>query len=564
VGLGAGVSPACCTITGVGVAVMDWGQPRGGIFISYRREETAGQAGRLYDRLSDRFGTDRVFMDVDSIAIGVDFTRAVIEAVSGCEILLALIGREWSAMTDSTGQRRIDDPDDFVRIEIEAALQRDIRVVPVLVEGAALPHAGDLPPGLRPLVRRQALVLSHAGFRSEVSRLVAAVEEVLGAGPGPAAGPGDDAGRAAKAGPPTHVVDAFPGRGDFTTVSAAIEAAQPGDRIVVRPGLYEEALVMGKPLEIVGDGPAADTVIRARDAHVLLFQASVGRVANLTLRQAGGEQSWYGVDIAQGRLELEGCDISSQASGGVAVRGGANPRLRGNKIHDNKHAGVHVNDSGLGTVEDNDITGNTFSGVEIRTGGDPTVRGNKIHDNKGAGVIVYDSGLGTVEDNDITGNTLAGVEIKTGGDPTVRSNKIHDGKAGGVFVQASGLGKVEDNDITGNTFSGVEIKTGGDTTVRGNKIHGNKQSGVFVNESGLGTVEDNDITGNTYAGAEIKSGGNPTLRRNRINRNGYQAVWVYEDGRGVVEDNDLTGNAKGALLIAQDCQANVTHARNKE
>jgi hypothetical protein len=157
---------------------------RGGIFISYRREETAGQAGRLYDHLSDHFGEDRVFMDIDSIAIGTDFTKAVIEAVSGCSILLALIGRHWSAITDTKGIRRIDYPHDFVRVEIESALQRDIRVVPVLIDGAALPQANDLPPSLRPLVRRQAVELSHTGFRSQVSRLVAAVDEVLGVGPG--------------------------------------------------------------------------------------------------------------------------------------------------------------------------------------------------------------------------------------------------------------------------------------------------------------------------------------------------------------------------------------------
>jgi TIR domain len=157
---------------------------RGGIFISYRREETAANAGRLYDRLSERFGEERVFMDVDSIDIGVDFTRAVIEAVSGCNILLALIGRDWSAITDSKGRRRIDNPDDFVRVEIETALQRDIRVVPVLVDGAVLPQANDLPPSLQPLTRRQALELSHTSFRSEISRLVAAVDEVVEAQPG--------------------------------------------------------------------------------------------------------------------------------------------------------------------------------------------------------------------------------------------------------------------------------------------------------------------------------------------------------------------------------------------
>src|SRR6516225_9031338 len=147
---------------------------RGGIFISYRREETAAHAGRLYDRLSDHFGEDRVFMDVDSIAIGADFTKAITEAVSGCSILLALIGRHWSAVTDPKGIRRIDYPQDFVRVEIETALQQDIWVVPVLVDRAVLPQAADLPPSLRPLIRRQALELTHTGFRSEVSRLVAA------------------------------------------------------------------------------------------------------------------------------------------------------------------------------------------------------------------------------------------------------------------------------------------------------------------------------------------------------------------------------------------------------
>src|SRR5215472_5291211 len=156
----------------------------GGIFISYRREETAAQAGRLYDHLSNHFGEDRVFMDIDSIAIGSDFTKAVIDAVSGCNILLALIGPSWSAITDTKGIRRIDYPQDFVRVEIETALQRDIRVIPVLVDGAVLPQSADLPPSLRPLILRQALEISHTSFRSQMSRLIAAVDDVFEVGLG--------------------------------------------------------------------------------------------------------------------------------------------------------------------------------------------------------------------------------------------------------------------------------------------------------------------------------------------------------------------------------------------
>ncbi len=99
---------------------------------------------------------------------------------------------------------------------------------------------------------------------------------------------------------------------------------------------------MDKPLEILGDGPVSEIEIRARDTSALTFQASIGRIANLTLRQAGGKGTFYGVDITQGRLDLEGCDISSQSLSCVAIHDGADPRLRRNKIHDGKQAGVYV------------------------------------------------------------------------------------------------------------------------------------------------------------------------------------------------------------------------------
>jgi parallel beta-helix repeat protein len=366
-----------------------------------------------------------------------------------------------------------------------------------------------------------------------------------------------------KSEPPTHVVDAFE-RGDFTTVGTAVKAARPGDRILVRPGLYQEAVIVDKPLEILGDGPVADIEIRARGADVVLFQAGIGRIANLTLRQAGGKGLWFGVDITQGRLDLEGCDISSQGGSCVTIRDGADPRLRRNRIHDAKEDGVVIYDEGRGTLEDNDITGNTLAGVEIKTGGDPTLRRNRIHDNKASGVLVQDEGRGTLEDNDITGNGLSGVEIRTGGDSTLRRNQIHDNKQDGVNVHDNGRGTLEDNDITGNAYAGVEIKTGGAPALRHNQIHDGKASGVYVHDNGRGTLEDNGITGNARAGVEIRADGDPALRRNKINRNGYQAVWIYDGGRGTLEDNDLTGNPGGAWKIAEDCRGNVTRARNKE
>jgi len=380
---------------------------------------------------------------------------------------------------------------------------------------------------------------------------------------GPSAPQAPPAQGTARTEPPTHVVDPFH-RGDFTTISEAIKTAQPGDRILVRPGLYPESLVIDKPLEILGDGPPADIQVHAHDAHVVVFRANISRIANLTLRQAGGEGTWYGVDIGQGRLELEGCDITSHSGACVAIHAGADPRLRRNTIHDGKTVGVFVHDQGLGILEDNDITANIGPGVAITTGGNPTLRRNTIHDSKGPGVLVRDQGLGILEDNDITANAHPGEQIRTGGNPTLRRNTIHDGKASGVYVYDQGLGILEDNDITANTYSGVTIQTGGNPTLRRNTIHDGKASGVYVYDQGLGILEDNDITANARAGAEIRTGGNPTLRRNRINRNEYEAVWIYQGGKGVVEDNDLTGNKGGSWDIEADSRDDVARARNRE
>ncbi len=151
----------------------------GRIFISYRREETAYPAGWLYDRLADRFSGGQVFKDVDSIQLGDDFVEVVTRAVGSCDVLLALIGDQWLTITDEHGRRRLDDPDDFVRLEIEAALTRNVRVIPILVDGARMPNADELPDSLVKLVRRQALELSPARFEFDTSRLFEVLDWTL-------------------------------------------------------------------------------------------------------------------------------------------------------------------------------------------------------------------------------------------------------------------------------------------------------------------------------------------------------------------------------------------------
>jgi hypothetical protein len=149
------------------------------IFMSYRREETAYPAAWLFERLASQFGRYQVFKDIDSIEPGEDFGEIITTAVESCHVLLALIGRQWLTIAGQDGRPRLENPDDFVRREIEAALARDVRVIPVLVDGARMPRAEDLPPSLGKLARRQALDLNPARFGADAQRLVRSLGPVI-------------------------------------------------------------------------------------------------------------------------------------------------------------------------------------------------------------------------------------------------------------------------------------------------------------------------------------------------------------------------------------------------
>lgn len=148
----------------------------GAIFISYRRDDAEGQAGRLFGDLSHHFGKDAVFMDVAAIEPGRDFRKVIDQQVSVCGVLLALVGRKWLDAVDETATRRLDDPMDFVRLETASALRRDIPVVPVLVQGAKMPKAEQLPDELKEFAFRNAVELTHARWDSDVQVLIRALQ----------------------------------------------------------------------------------------------------------------------------------------------------------------------------------------------------------------------------------------------------------------------------------------------------------------------------------------------------------------------------------------------------
>ena len=152
----------------------------GHIFVSYRRSDSADIAGRIYDRLVDRFGRAPIFKDVDSIPLGLDFKKYLEQKVGECDVLLAIIGDHWLDARDSAGNRRLYDPDDFVRIEIQSALERGIPVVPLLVRDAHMPRVDHLPVGLQKLVYRNGIpIRPDPDFHRDMDRLISSLEKYV-------------------------------------------------------------------------------------------------------------------------------------------------------------------------------------------------------------------------------------------------------------------------------------------------------------------------------------------------------------------------------------------------
>lgn len=238
------------------------------VFISYRRVGTAMHAGRLYDAMTARFGDHNVFMDLE-MAPGEDFVERIKTEVGRCRALLVVIGPEWMGANDGTasGAQRLADPGDFVRLEVETALQAaDVTIIPVLVAGAHMPDPDALPETLRPLARRNAIELTDLRWRYDCQRLMTALDDLLGGGDG-------------DCGPRTGT-----GTGTGVDVSALLPLWLEGVAVAVAAGLI--ARLAFDFLSVPNGSPERDTVIAAIELRGVCWAAIGAALAVwLTLRR---------------------------------------------------------------------------------------------------------------------------------------------------------------------------------------------------------------------------------------------------------------------------------------
>jgi serine/threonine protein kinase len=356
---------------------------------------------------------------------------------------------------------------------------------------------------------------------------------------------------------PALVVDKG-ARGSYQTISAAIADASPGSRILVRPGLYQESFTIDKRLEISGEGPLTEIIVEIAGGSSIMMQTDYATIRGITFRGHASLQqpTQSTINIPQGRLVLEDCDITSHSRIAIAIHGAAaNPVVWRCQVHASKGIGVLFYGRSRGMLEECNIFGHAQAGVAIRNGANPTIRRCKVHHNAYDGVYVDEKGLGTIEECDITENTRAGVEIKRASMPLIRRCTIEQQTQGyGVLVCDHGEGIIEECDIAKNSRAGLAVIQSSQPLVRRCSIHHERQRGVIFGEQASGILEQCDISQNGHVGVEIKQHSEPTLRRCTIKNHSTVAIWVHEHGAGVVEYCDLTDNARGAYYIEAGCK----------
>jgi len=355
------------------------------------------------------------------------------------------------------------------------------------------------------------------------------------------------------------------GDGDYLSITEALANVTPGGRVLVRPGVYEETVVIDKRVNVVGDGPRDKVIVRGVGASCLKSGAEAARVAGLTLRGAagGGGASAFAVDVSRGELVLEDCDVSSDTLSCVAVHGReAAPVIKRCRIHDGADSGLYFFDGAAGAVEDCEVYGNANVGVAINGGARPAVRRSKVYGGANAGVVVWQGASALLEECEVYGNRLANLGVSDGAKLTARACHVHEGENSGVFVHRDGEAVLEDCELYGHREAEAAATTRGRLFLSGCRIHGGGDSGVYVREEGQALLRGCEVNDNAASGVSVGAGSVLAVVESSIYDNARFAVEAASGADVRVEDSDLTGNGLGPWDV--EYGARVESERNRD
>lgn len=342
------------------------------------------------------------------------------------------------------------------------------------------------------------------------------------------------------------VVASASGDGDYASITEALAHVAAGGRVLVRPGVYDEAIILDKRVNIVGDGPRDEVVVRVEGASCLKSSAEAARVAGLTLRGMAGGGASFAVDVLRGELVLEDCDVSSETLSCVAVHGPeAAPLIKRCRIHNGADSGLYFFDGASGEVADCEVYGHANVGVAITGGARPVFRRSKVYGGANAGVVAWQSGDALLEGCELYGNRLANLGVSEGAKVTARACHLHEGENSGVFVHHEGEAVLEDCELYGHREAEAAVTSRGRLFLNGCRIHSGQDSGVLVREGGQALLQGCEVSNNAASGASVGAGSVLAVIGSTIYDNARFGVEVLAGANARVEDSDLTGNGLG-------------------
>jgi F-box protein 11 len=354
------------------------------------------------------------------------------------------------------------------------------------------------------------------------------------------------------------------GNGQFTTISAALQQAAPRTRILVHPGRYQETLVLDKPVELfaVTNGPQESVLVESHSASCLIMQTALATVSGLHFwsrrTDADLDGSGYAIDIGQGRLVLEDCDVRSDFLACVGSYGPATPLLRRCTLHESG-IGVLVTEMSQPEIVDCEFFGHEIAGIQVRRGGHPTARNCRVHDGAARGLVV-EEGMGLFEDCAFFGHTLSEVEIGRAGDLTLRRCVLSKGKASGLLAREQSRGLLEGCTISEQPQNGVEIHAGAQLEMRDTRIS-KCQRGILLDQAGPGVIERCELFANTEVDIACTHQSQPVVRSCTLRAGKKVGLLVTGSSRPTIEQCRLFGHGVAEVVIKEQSDPVIRHSQ---
>jgi F-box protein 11 len=355
--------------------------------------------------------------------------------------------------------------------------------------------------------------------------------------------------------------------GDHATLAAAIHAAADGERILVRPGTHDIGdLRIGRPLELAGDGPRdqiilrgallltgpctlSDVTLAGSRGHGLAVRNGAPTVSRVLIRDA----AQVGLFLANGaRGRFHAVDVSASGGSNVEIRDvGTDPELCHLRAHDGKRGGIYIHSQARARLTDCEVWANTLANLFIQSAADPTLRRCHLHDGREGGLMALDGGRGTLEACELWSNALSGVELREGAETRLVGCTIRDGRGSGLFVHSGARGEVVDTVIVANSRSGALIQSGAEPLLRRCRIERNRDSGVIFERGGGGKLEECAIVGHAKAGIEVRDQSSPVVHGCHIDGAGAAGIEVEEGGRGRFEDCTVLNAGAAGIAVGR-------------